>query len=148
MKIGHWETLGNTFCGDFFKYIRLSSLWDGFCRGAHQQLNGFGITQVLFQVYNSDMEGLQRNWESNSFSITKSRMQFQNTKTPQCWFVTLTQSHWDALGNHNSWQMHILCAKAYQMWSSYVQQKQKWISCVIWHANSFCEPAGSRPSHV
>lgn len=42
-------------------------------------------------------------------------MQFQTTKTLQCWFVTLTQSHWDELGNHNSWQMHILCAKAYQM---------------------------------
>lgn len=84
-------------------------------RGAHQQLNGLGLTQVLFQAYNSDTEGLQRDKKSNSFSITKSRMQFQTTKTLQSWFVTLTQSHWDALGNHSSWQMPILCAKAYQM---------------------------------
>lgn len=63
--MGHGETLGNTFCGVFLFFF-LSIQASHPCGmasvgGAHQQLNGLGITQVLFQAYNSDMEGLQRN---------------------------------------------------------------------------------------
>ena len=112
MKMGQWEKLGRTFWGDFFLSNQDSHPYRMASNNWMDSESPKSFSKPLMATWRV-FKGIKR----ATFSTTKSRMQFQITKSLQCWFCDLDSEPlgWDVPGNHNAWQMHTSCANIYQM---------------------------------